>query len=194
MDAPEFSWSVGLVFHLCVGVMLISTIGSGYADKSGVSSYSPGTAIDAVGATGATAKQADVMLTEVASVIASLSSGNSGNSSNVQPAPTYTATGLLDGNNPVSTGTSSNPPASVNADGSNAESVLQQAVDKEIVATLSAKAVVAGVYNGMGILESLPFSRVTDLGSLLRYNPQLSSILVGNSYNQGIIESLNIIA
>ncbi|MES2106554.1 MAG: hypothetical protein V4634_21220, partial [Pseudomonadota bacterium] len=103
-------------------------------------------------------------------------------------------TGLLDGNNPVNTGTSSDPLASVNADGSNAESVLQQAVDKEIVATLSAKAVVAGVYNGMGILESLPFSRVTDLGSLLRYNPQLSSILVGNSYNQGIIESLNIIA
>ncbi len=90
----------------------------------------------------------------------------------------YTADGLLQ----------------ANAADSGGGSVLQQAVDKELVAALSAKAVGAGVYNGMGVLESLPYSRVTDLGSLLRFNPQLSYIQVGNSYNQGTLESLDIIA
>ncbi len=112
-------------------------------------------------------------LDQGASAITALSSTQDG----VAASAFYTADGLLQGN-ATSAG----------------DSVLQQAVDKEIVAALSAKAVGAGVYNGAGVLESLPYSRVTDLGSLLRYNPQLSYIQVGNSYNQGILESVDIVA
>lgn len=74
------------------------------------------------------------------------------------------------------------------------QKVMRDAIDKQVVADLSAKAVLSGVYNGVGALEFAPFARVADLGSLLRANPELSSIIVGNSYNQGEIEALNIIA
>lgn len=120
------------------------------------------------------------MLAENSSVVTALSSGTS---SNLQ---TYSSAGLLNGNVWTGTGTYPNyasPPAA-----------LQQTVNKGIVATLSAKAVGAGVYNGMGLLESLPLARVTDLGSLLRNNPQLSYVQAGNSYNKGLIVSLDIIA
>lgn len=168
--------------------MPISGIGSSYPDSSGVSAYPSATAVES-GSNAAVAQQeANVVLTEDSSVIAALSGGSG------SAALTYAPTGLLSGNLSVDTNLASDPYASLQANGSNSDSVLQDAVDKEIVATLSAKSIGAGVYNATGVLESLPFSRVTDLGSLLRYNPNLSSILIGNSYNQGIIESLNIIA
>ncbi|MES2073421.1 MAG: hypothetical protein V4488_23915 [Pseudomonadota bacterium] len=182
--------------------MLISGISSSYADKGGVSSYPSGTAVDAGNTSvAAAAQQAALEQAASAGVVAALASSVA-NAPNAPNAQTYTAAGLLDGNAQAANALSASP-ASGPAGGKGAESaavatvtesVLQQAIEKEIVASLSAKAVGAGVYNGMGVLESLPFSRVTDLGSLLRYNPQLSFIRVGDSYNQGLIESLDIIA
>ncbi|HTD03803.1 hypothetical protein [Undibacterium sp.] len=168
--------------------MLISNIGSGYANNGGVSWYSSGAAIDGSRTAAAAEKTADFILAEDAGVVAALSSGTG------SPSQTYTSTGLLDGIISTNAGTYSDPLATLQTDGSKAESVAQQAVNKQIVATLKSTAVAAGVYNGTGILQSLPLSRVSDLGSLLRNNPQLSYVQISNSYNQGIIESLNIIA
>jgi hypothetical protein len=62
------------------------------------------------------------------------------------------------------------------------------------VANLNSKAVLSGIYNAVGVLQFEPFSRVTDLGSLLLANPGLSYAAIGNSYNSGVIEALNIVA
>ena len=167
-------------------MMFFPVADSAYVVNAGGSSYTSGAAVGvSASATASASLVAAAQQSGISSVlpdtalapsaITALSSTQAGNAAGYG---LYNADGLL----------------SANATGLADGSVLQQAVDKEIVASLSVKAVGAGVYNGTGVLESLPYSRVTDLGSLLRYNPQLSYIQVGNSYNQGILESLDIIA
>ena len=109
-------------------------------------------------------------------------------------AAVYTPTGLLD--TLVQAGTIAEPLA-IPADGSNVDTsgAAQQAADQGIVASLAGSAVESGIYTGAGTPEgALSEQAASNWAELLKTNPDLAGTLIENSFNAGLVGTLQVTA
>lgn len=127
-----------------------------------------------------------VSLSAQSAVVASLG-GSTG-------ATVYTPSGLL---NTLQQAGIAEEPISVPEQGSNVDTsaTAQQALNQGIVSTLASSAAGSGVYTGTGTLSSaLSEQAATNWAEVLKTNPNLASTLISNSFDQGLVNSLSVIA
>ncbi|NGZ87910.1 hypothetical protein [Duganella aceris] len=127
-----------------------------------------------------------VNLSAQSAVVASL--GGSGGTS------VYTPSGLLDAL--TQAGTSAEPVA-VPEEGSNVDTsgTARLAADQAIVSTLAGSAVESGIYTGAGTAQgALSEQAAANWADLLKTNPNLASTVIENSFNAGLVGSLQVTA
>ena len=104
---------------------------------------------------------------------------------------TYDAASIL--NSLVQAGTisssSSTPVSNTNPPASAANSTNQ-----DIVSTLSTNSEVSGTYNPSGLLQGQAANASTNWATALKANPSLSSTVISDSFNQGIVGTLSTLA
>lgn len=101
---------------------------------------------------------------------------------------TYSATDIL--NSLASAGTLLEPPATPSPN-SNAQSLLQQALNQAIVDAFNPESASTGIYTPSGSLQGLPYSDLSaNWATVLQSNPELASTVIANSLAQGITRTL----
>lgn len=140
--------------------------------------------VPVVSNTGALSSAA-VSLSAESAVVASLG-GSTG-------AAVYTPSGLLDALQQAGTATE---PVAVPADGSNVDTsaTAQQALDQGIVSSLAAAPSASGVYTGAGTVGGLSAQAASNWADLLKTNPNLAGTVIADSYNAGLVSSLQVTA
>lgn len=148
----------------------------GVAPPSVVPSSDPGLAVTAVN------------LSNDASVIATL--GNTGSTS----LPLYDAAGLL--NSLSQAGTQTGASLSVPPQGTDISNLTQQVENQAITSVLAASTgqSVPDLYSADGSATGLAPNLATVYAGLLKSDPSLASTVIGDSFNQGIVGSLNVSA
>lgn len=107
-------------------------------------------------------------------------------------ALTYNAAGLL---NSISRAGTAPTPIPTPQPGTNTQAFALQLLDKGIIGTLASDSVASGIYNGAGVLQSLPSAGLSShWASVLKTNPGLSANVIADSFNQGIIGTLKVTA
>lgn len=109
-------------------------------------------------------------------------------------AAVYTPTGLLD--TLARAGTVAEPLA-IPEDGSDVDTsnTAQQAADQGIVASLAGSAAESGIYSGAGTPEgALSEQAAANWAELLKTNPDLAGTLIENSFNAGLVGTLQVTA
>ena len=124
--------------------------------------------------------QAAVNLSAEGSIVATLGGGNAS-------SLTYNAAGFL--NAFVQAGTA---PTSSQTPGksSNPQATVQNLTDQGIVSSFSSNSTVSGVYNASGLLQGLTSDTSANWVTALKANPGLSSTVISDSFNQGIVGTL----
>jgi hypothetical protein len=110
-------------------------------------------------------------------------------------AQTYDAAGLY--NSIAQAGTSTAPAVTVSATGGNAQLAAQQSLNSSIVSALPSSSATSGFYNGSGVLQSTSSDNANltaNWTSALQTNPNLSHVVAADSFAQGIIGTLSVIA
>lgn len=126
-----------------------------------------------------------VSLSAESAVVASLG-GSTG-------AAVYTASGLLDS---LQQAGATTEPVAAPADGSNADTsaTAQQAQDQAIISSLAAAPSASGVYTGAGTVSGLSAQASSNWAELLKANPHLAGTVIADSYNAGLVSSLQVTA
>lgn len=108
-------------------------------------------------------------------------------------AAVYTPTGLLD--TLARAGTVAEPLA-IPENGSDVDtSNTAQQADRGIVASLAGSAVESGIYTGAGTPEgALSAQAAANWAELLKTNPDLAGTLIDNSFNAGLVGTLQVTA
>lgn len=125
-------------------------------------------------------------LSAESAVVASL-----GGSSSVS---VYTASGLF---NTLQQAGTVEEPVSVPVDGSDVDTSgsAQQAQDQGIVSALSSTPSASGVYTGAGaVTGQLSEQAAANWADLLKTNPNLAGAVIADSYNAGLVSSLQVSA
>lgn len=122
-----------------------------------------------------------VGLSADAGVIATLG----GASSSLQ---TYDAAGLL--NTLVGAGQPVADALNIEA-GSDVGAVAQDLTDSGVTALLSSDAASSGIYSASGGLQSLVGGSASNWSTVLKTNPELAGVVVGDSFAQGVIGGIN---
>lgn len=128
---------------------------------------------------------AAVSLSAESAVVASLG-GSAG-------ASVYTPSGLLESLRQAGTVAE---PVTVPADGSNVDtsSTAQNAQDQGILSSLAAAPSASGVYTGNGTIGGLSEQASSNWADLLKTNPGLAGTVVADSYNAGLVSTLQVTA
>jgi hypothetical protein len=128
---------------------------------------------------------AAVSLSAQSAVVASLG-GSTG-------ATVYTPTGLLDTLRQAGTVAE---PVSIPEEGSNVDTsaTARQALNQGIVSTLATSASGSGVYTGAGTVSGLSEQASANWAELLKANPNLAGTVIANSFNAGLVGSLQVTA
>lgn len=127
-----------------------------------------------------------VSLSAQSAVVASLG-GSSG-------ASVYTPSGLLD---TLSQAGTVAEPVAIPKEGSDVDTSnsAQLAADQGIVSTLAGSAAGSGIYSGAGTVENgLSEQAASNWAELLKTNPNLAGTLIENSFNAGLVGSLQVTA
>jgi len=124
---------------------------------------------------------AAVSLSAASAVVASLG-GSTG-------AAVYTPSGLLDTLQQAGTVAE---PVNVPAEGSNADtsSTAQNALDQGLLESLAAAPSASGVYTGAGTVSGLSEQASSNWADLLKLNPGLAGTVIADSYNAGLVSTL----
>ncbi len=146
--------------------------------------YQPYVPVVSSTAAGALSSEA-VSLSAESAVVASLG-GSTG-------AAVYTPSGLLDTLQQAGTATE---PVTVPADGSNVDTsaTAQQAQDQAILSSLASAPSASGVYTGAGTVGGLSEQASANWAELLKANPSLAGTVIADSYNAGLVSSLQVTA
>ncbi len=104
---------------------------------------------------------------------------------------TYDATGLLNAMIQAGTTNQSTPTAS---DGTSPQTAAQNQVNQDIVNALPSSSVASGIYNASGIVQGPSSNTSANWASILQANPNLSSTVIADSVNQGIVGTLSTMA
>jgi hypothetical protein len=128
---------------------------------------------------------AAVSLSAQSAVVASLG-GSTG-------ASVYTPSGLLDTLRQAGTVAE---PVSIPEEGSDVDTstAAQQALNQGIVSTLATSASGSGVYTGTGTVSGLSEQASANWAELLKANPDLAGTVIANSFNAGLVSSLQVTA
>jgi hypothetical protein len=128
---------------------------------------------------------AAVSLSAQSAVVASLG-GSTG-------AAVYSPSGLLDTLRQAGTVAE---PVSIPEEGSNVDTsgTARQALDQGIVSTLATSAAGSGVYTGAGTVSGLSEQASANWAELLKVNPNLAGTVIANSFNAGLVSSLQVTA
>ncbi|MQA20735.1 hypothetical protein [Rugamonas rivuli] len=132
-------------------------------------------------ATAGALSSAAVSLSAESAVVASLG-GSTG-------AAVYTPSGLLDTLQQAGTVTE---PVNVPVEGSNADtsSTAQNALDQGLLASLASAPSASGVYTGSGTVSGLSAQASSNWADLLKLNPGLAGTVIADSYNAGLVSTL----
>lgn len=132
-----------------------------------------------------TLSSAAVSLSAESAVVASLG-GSTG-------AAVYTPSGLLDTLQQAGTATE---PVTVPAEGSNVDTsaTAQQAQDQAILSSLTSAPSSSGVYTGAGTVSGLSEQASANWAELLKENPDLAGTVIADSFNSGLVSSLQVTA
>lgn len=122
-----------------------------------------------------------IELSTDASVIVSLGGGNAAGSAQGQGALTYNAAGLFDAI--VSAGSADNTSPDLT------QSQASQSYYQGILASITTPPTSSGIYDGNGQFSGNS-GLTSDLSSLLKSDPGLTSTIVGDLINQGIVGGL----
>ena len=135
-------------------------------------------------AAGALSSQA-VSLSAQSAVVASLG-GTTG-------AAVYTPSGLLDALRQAGQTTES---ISVPGEGSDVDTsaTAQQALDQGVLSSLSSSPSASGVYTGAGTVNGLSAQASANWADLLKINPGLAGTVIADSFNAGLVSSLQVTA
>jgi hypothetical protein len=125
--------------------------------------------------------QAAANLSAEANIVSTMGSGSTS-------TLTYDATGIL--NSFVQAGAASSSAQTVSS-GTNAQAAAQSSTNRGVVGTLSATPATSGVYNTSGLLQGLPSNLSSNWTTALKANPSLSSSVISDSFNQGIVGTLS---
>jgi hypothetical protein len=108
-------------------------------------------------------------------------------------ASVYTPSGLLD---TLRQAGAIAEPVSIPEQGSNVDTsgTAQQALDQGIVSTLSSSASGSGVYTGAGAVSGFSEQASANWAQLLKTNPNLAGTVIANSFNAGLVSSLQVTA
>lgn len=128
---------------------------------------------------------AAVSLSAASAVVASLG-GSTG-------AAVYTPSGLLDTLRQAGTVAE---PVDIPANGSNTDtsSTAQNALDQGLLASLAAAPSASGVYTGAGTVSGLSAQASSNWADLLKLNPGLAGTVIADSYNAGLVSTLQVTA
>lgn len=170
--------------------MSISSIGAAtptylYSPTAGTGNASPVVASSDPGL----AQQASALST-TAGIVATLGTATT------TSAQTYDAAGLYNSIAQAGTSTTTTPIA-IPAAGSNTQVTAQQSLNSAVVSTLPNSNVTSGFYNGSGVLQSVASNSgnlTANWASALHANPNLSNVVIADSYAQGIIGTLSVTA
>lgn len=132
-----------------------------------------------------TLSSAAVSLSAASAVVASLG-GSTG-------AAVYTPSGLLDTLQQAGTVTE---PVTIPAEGSNVDTsaTAQQAQDQAILSSLASAPSASGVYTGAGTVSGLSEQASANWAELLKVNPDLAGTVIADSFNSGLVSSLQVTA
>ncbi|GJJ00306.1 hypothetical protein RugamoR64_08440 [Duganella rhizosphaerae] len=146
--------------------------------------YQPYVPVVSSTAAGALSSEA-VNLSAESAVVASLG-GSTG-------AAVYTPSGLLDSLQQAGTVAES---VTVPADGSNVDTSTsaQNAQDQAILSSLASTPSASGVYTGAGTLGGLSEQASSNWAELLKTNPGLAGTVIADSYNAGLVSTLQVTA
>ncbi|CAN7283097.1 MULTISPECIES: hypothetical protein [Duganella] len=135
-------------------------------------------------AAGALSSEA-VSLSAQSAVVASLG-GSTG-------ASVYTPSGLLDA---LQQAGQTTEPISVPEQGSNVDTsaTAQQALDQGILSSLASSPSASGVYTGAGTVSGLSAQASANWADLLKANPNLAGTVIADSFNAGLVSSLDVTA
>ncbi|ELX12561.1 hypothetical protein Jab_1c11760 [Janthinobacterium sp. HH01] len=128
---------------------------------------------------------AAVSLSAASAVVASLG-GSTG-------ASVYTPSGLLDTLQQAGTVAE---PVNVPTEGSNADTsaTAQNALDPGLLASLASTPSASGVYTGAGTVGGLSAQASSNWADLLKLNPGLAGTVIADSYNAGLVSTLQVMA
>ena len=126
-----------------------------------------------------------VSLSAESAVVASLG-GSTG-------ASVYTPSGLLDTLQQAGTAAEA---VNVPVDGSKVDTsgTAQQAQDQGVLSSLASTPSASGVYTGAGTVSGLSAQASSNWADLLKINPGLASSVIADSYDAGLVSSLQVTA
>lgn len=136
-------------------------------------------------ATAAGLSSTAVSLSAASAVVASLG-GSTG-------AAVYTPSGLLDTLQQAGTVAEQ---VNVPVEGSNADTsaTAQNALDQGLLESLASAPSASGVYTGAGTVSGLSAQASSNWADLLKLNPGLAGTVIADSYNAGLVSSLQVTA
>ncbi|MGA8863264.1 MAG: hypothetical protein WB444_05585 [Gallionella sp.] len=104
---------------------------------------------------------------------------------------TYDAAGLL--NALIQAGTP-NQSAPTTSNVTSPQAAAQNQVNQDIANALPSSPAASGIYNASGTIQGLPSNTSANWASILQANPDLSSTVIADSVNQGIVGTLSTMA